>query len=312
MMMMNTAFPKAAFGDPPQALQLKPTPAPWILPLGLLLRAWTACADEPAPKPDKSVYHLFHPTPPSLLRDFSTDRPDQTESAYSVDAGHFQVEMDLISALFDRDRSEGGDVSTTVWNIAPMNLKVGLLNQVDLQLMLEPWVDARVEDHVNGSINKASGLGDLQTRLKFNLWGNDGGRSALSVMPFVKWPLSKSGLRNGKTEGGIIFPFALDLGRGWGLGAMTEFDFVAGAEGGYDTEFMNTITVGRDLTDKLGMYVEFCAVAGTAPGFRWQGQVDVGWTFALQDNVRLDCGCNFGVTDAAPDFNPFLGLSYRY
>ena len=29
------------------------------------------------------------------MRDFETDRPDITESAYSVDAGHFQLETDL-------------------------------------------------------------------------------------------------------------------------------------------------------------------------------------------------------------------------
>jgi hypothetical protein len=47
------------------------------------------------------------------MREMSTDRPDQTESAYTVDAGHFQVEMDLVSAMFDRDPSGGGDLRTT-------------------------------------------------------------------------------------------------------------------------------------------------------------------------------------------------------
>ena len=45
---------------------------------------------------------------------------------------------------------------------------------------------------------------------------------------------------------------------------------------------------------------------------RWQGQVDVGWTCALGEDVQLDLGCNFGVTEAAPDFNPFVGLSRRF
>lgn len=40
--------------------------------------------------PDKSGYHLFNPTPTALMREMSTDRPDQTESAYTADAGHFQ------------------------------------------------------------------------------------------------------------------------------------------------------------------------------------------------------------------------------
>ncbi len=44
---------------------------------------------------DKSRYHLFNPTPVGRMREMSTDRPDKTESPYTVDAGHFQWEMDL-------------------------------------------------------------------------------------------------------------------------------------------------------------------------------------------------------------------------
>jgi hypothetical protein len=38
----------------------------------------------------------------------------------------------------------------------------------------------------------------------------------------------------------------------------------------------------------------------------------VGWTYAIDDNVQLDWGCNFGVTKSAPDYNPFVGLSFRF
>jgi hypothetical protein len=38
------------------------------------------------------------------MREMSTDRPDLTESAYTVDAGHFQVEMDVVRYTYDRRR----------------------------------------------------------------------------------------------------------------------------------------------------------------------------------------------------------------
>ncbi len=285
--------------------------------LALALSAGAHAAEAPDESakekpPDKRGYTLFHPVPRGLMREMSTDRPDQTESPYTVDAGHFQVEMDFANATFDHDNSGGVDVRMEVWGIAPLNLKAGLVNNVDLQFVLDSYVHSRVEDHFAGIVGKASGFGDLQTRLKINLWGNDGGSTALAIMPFVKWPLPESGLRNGRTEGGLIFPFALDLGQGWGLGAMTEFDFVANDKGGYDTEFVNSVTVGRDLTDRLGMYIEFLTVTGSAPGFKWEGQVDVGWTYAINGNTQFDFGCNFGVTKSAPDFNPFIGLSWRF
>ena len=46
---------------------------------------------------NKSQYHLFNPTPTGLMRELSTDRPDKTESPYTVDAGHLQIEVDLLS-----------------------------------------------------------------------------------------------------------------------------------------------------------------------------------------------------------------------
>ena len=43
-------------------------------------------AGEPAPR-EKGGYSLFKTTPRDALREFSTDRPDQTESPFTVDAG---------------------------------------------------------------------------------------------------------------------------------------------------------------------------------------------------------------------------------
>ena len=46
---------------------------------------------------EKAQYHLFNPVPKEKMRDFVTDRPDRTESPISVDAGHFQIETDLLT-----------------------------------------------------------------------------------------------------------------------------------------------------------------------------------------------------------------------
>ena len=262
--------------------------------------------------PDKSGYTLFHPTPAAQMREMSTDRPDQTESAYTVDAGHFQVEMDFAKGTFDTDRSNGGKVRSRTMNFGSVNLKAGLLNNVDIQFVIDPYVDSRIKDRVTRTVEKASGFGDVETRLKINLWGNDGGPTALAIMPFVKWPLPQSGLRNGKTEGGVIIPLAIELSAGWSTTVMTEFDFVRDDDGGYDTEFVNSITFSHDIAGKLGGYLEFFSVVGSAPGFDWIGQVDVGFTYAISDNAVFDFGCNFGVTEATPDFNPFVGFSIRF
>ena len=131
-------------------------------------------------------------------------------------------------------------------------------------------------------------------------------------MPFFKWPLSQSTVRNGETEGGVILPFAAELPGGWGMGAMSEFDFVSDGAGGYDAEYFNTITFGHEIRGDLAGYLEFAARVTPESGTDWQGQIGLGFTYAFGMNAQLDLGCNFGVTEAAPDFNPFLGFTYRY
>jgi hypothetical protein len=261
---------------------------------------------------DKSRYNLMNPVPPELLREMSTDRPDQTESPYTVDAGHWQVELDLLNYTVDRDTPGSGDVHTADLSVAPLNLKAGLLPNVDLQFMVDPYVRSTVKDRAAGTSHTASGFGDITTRLKVNCWGNDGGPTAFAVMPFVKWPLSASDVRNGDTEGGVIFILGYELPAGWGSAVMTEVDFVSNGAGGHDAEWINSITFAHDLTDRLGGYVELFTVTGNAAGFEWQAQLDFGLTYALAPGVQLDLGCNFGLTEAAPDYQPFLGLSRRF
>jgi len=267
---------------------------------------------ETAARADKSNYTLLAPTPKELMRELSTDRPDQTESPYTVDAGHFQVEMDFLNFTSDRDTSAGTDVRTRDLVVAPVNLKVGLLNHVDFQLMVDPYVRTKTEDRNARTSEAASGFGDIVTRLKVNLWGNDGGSTAFAIMPFVKWPLSSSAVRNGETEGGVIFVLGYELPGGWGSAVMTEVDFVSDGLGGHDTEFLNSITFAHDIAKNLGGYIELVAVTGNAPGFRWQGQLDFGLTYAVSADTQLDLGCNFGITRSAPDYQPFIGLSRRF
>lgn len=272
---------------------------------------WSVCIVGQA-DPDKSRYHLFNPTPREQMRELSTDRPDQTESPYSVDAGHFQIEMDLVNGTRDRDQSNGGNVRSQAWGFGSMNLKAGLLNNVDIQLVLDGYVDVRVKDRGANQVTEDSGFGDVQTRLKINLWGNDGGKTAFAIMPFVKWPLPQSSLRNGKTEGGIILPLGVELPAGWGMGLMAEVDFVRDGSGRFDTEYFNTITFSHEIVGNLGGYLEFAALFTPASDAQWQGQVDVGLTYGLDENTQLDFGCNFGVTRTAPDYNPFVGLTLRF
>lgn len=291
--------------------------APFVTVAAGLVFALNAAASPatgtaPVP-PSKSSYHLFNPTPTAFLRELSTDRPDKTESPYTVDAGHFQIESDLVTHSRDRDTAGGAETRVDAWSIGAVNLKAGLCNQADLQVMIETYNRLRTEDRGAGTVTRQSGFGDVTLRLKGNLWGNDGGRTAFAVMPYVKLPTNQGDLGNDAVEGGVILPLAVALPAGWGMCLMTEFDFVQDGDGsGHHTEFVNTITFGHDIVGRLAGYVEFFSAVSTEADAEWVGTVDLGLTYGLTANVQLDAGVNLGVTRSAEDVNPFLGLSVRF
>ena len=64
------------------------------VPLTLAVLSMPANADPPPT--DKSQYSLFNPTPRELWRPLSADRPDFTESPFTVDAGALQLELSFV------------------------------------------------------------------------------------------------------------------------------------------------------------------------------------------------------------------------
>src|SRR6476620_8248103 len=107
-------------------------------------------AETPVPEKrdsgDKTQYTLWNPTPRSLLREFDTDRPDKTESPHTVDAGHVQLEADVVNYSYDRYNTARDHTRVETLAIAPFNLKVGLCNSTDFQLVVPIYTAVRTRD----------------------------------------------------------------------------------------------------------------------------------------------------------------------
>lgn len=282
--------------------------------LVIVASAWfvaPAFGQDAAVKPDKSGYTIFNPTPRALMRDMSTDRPDTTESAYTVDAGHFQLEMSHADFTYDRRSAEGRTRRTLA--VAPLLFKVGLTNNADVQIGMDPHAWERAGEGGGEETSTVRGFGDTVVRLKMNLWGNDGGATALAVMPFVTFPTASDGLGSDGVEGGIIVPFAAELPGEFALGVMAEFDFNRASDGdGMVVDFVHTVTLGHDLVGDLAGYVEYAGFANLNRDEDYRGYLDTGLTYALTSDIQLDAGVRLGLTRAAEDIGVFVGMSLRF
>jgi hypothetical protein len=262
-----------------------------------------------APAPDKSGFNLFNPVPEYSMRDLSPDRPDATESPFTVDAGHYQLEMDF--ANFTHDKT--GGITTKTWEAGDFNLRIGLFNQLELSLIFDNYLQVHTDDRVTGTSMTQSGVGDFTSRLKINLWGDDGGRTAFGLLPYVKFPTSTDGLGNNAVEGGMIFPLAVSLPHDFDLSLETAASLMKNNDnGGYHEEFIASASLDHQIIGKLNGFVEFFSNFTTASHAGWVGTVDTGLEYLVTKNIQLDLDCYFGVTPAAADYNPFCGITVRF
>jgi len=271
-----------------------------------VLGAVAAAADDT----DKSVFTLFNLTPLDHLRELSVDGPAKSASPYTVDAGHFQLEMNLVSYTYDRSPSHGSRRRLDDWSIAPLNLKVGLLNRLDAQVVLETYEVVR-ERTRRGRVMRR-GFGDVTVRLKYNVWGNDDGQTAFAAMAYVKAPTSQDHVGNPGVEGGLILPFAASLPWDFDTDLMTRFDAVRDNDGrGYHPEFVHSVDLGHDLIGKLSGYVEWFSDVSTERGAGWESTFDVGLIYGLTPNMQIQAGVDLGLTRAADEVDSFIGLAWR-
>ncbi len=238
----------------------------------------------------KSHYHLFNPTPDSILRDLSPDRPDATESPITVDAGRFAIE----ASLFDWRRDGGTDTYT----FGQLNFKTGLTQNIDFQTVVDLYSEGE---------EPGEGFGDVTLRLKWNLWGNDGGDTALALMPFVKIPTGTE-LSNDEWEGGLIIPFSIELSETVGLGLMAEFDYVAEGKN-HDFEFLHTAVLGFSLTERTGAYLEYIGIAGEDA---YEAYLAGGMNYQVNQHLILDFGLQGGLNNDSEDFGFFTGFTKRF
>ncbi len=275
--------------------------------LAALLAAATPAAGDEDRTHAKRGYTLFRPTPRDLMRPLSTDRPDATESPYTVDAGHLQIEADVVAYLRDVARDDGAHLRG--WAFAITNFKLGLTNGIDAQLVVETY--RREETEAAGSESAVDGFGDLVLRGKFNLWGNDEGRTAFALLPFVKFPTAEEGLGNDHVECGIALPLAVDLPHGFAFGTQIVVEALRNdADTGYDTGLGAFATVSHALVGDLSGFVEIAA-AGPADA-EWEVTFDAGLTYGIGEDVQLDVGAFVGLNRAAPDLVLFAGISWRF
>jgi hypothetical protein len=227
---------------------------------------------------DQRQYNLFNPTPRDVMREFSIDRPDVTESPVTVDPGHFQFEGDLIK-ITGEDQWRG----LRTINFVSALYKMGLTHSWDIHIGIEPfnYYDTRT----GGEIQRDTGFGNTTIRLKHNFWGNDGAaKTALGIIPYITF------LRGSNEQVyGFGIPFSVALTDKLDFGAQAQFDFVP-IEDQHETSYFQTVVVGGELIGNLDFYAEGLVIIFQGDTFL---SANGGLIYNIQRAYTLGCPSGF-------------------
>jgi hypothetical protein len=281
-----------------------------ILGLGLL-PALISTAVHAADTGDKSKYSIVNPTPKEQMRPMVSDQAMFTLTPYTVDAGHYQIETDLYDYFYTHDKSGGGNTKLKAWSVGRMTIKAGMCDRVDFGLSFTAYQSSKVENLVTGKTTKSSGFSDLTAQMKINLWGNEGGTTALCIVPFVGIPTSTARKGPGDYDGGILVPFTWHAPGDFTVCLNTGFDMYKNVADDMHATWINGISLRRTLCGGLSAYAEFsthCAEE-SAP---WDAVVNGGLAYQVTSNIEVNAGITRVVQGGSLDYNPYLGLSWRF
>lgn len=271
-----------------------------MIPFLYFLQVVSTYAQSDKPK----SYNLFHRVPTALMRkDMETDRPDVTESPYTVDAGHIQIESDLL-----RYKSSGTpDDFNRQYLFAPFTGKVGLTQSIDFQVTFEIY---RLEYHKSDSEPKEhhGNYGSLSLRLKRNVIGNDSGKFALAVMPYIKMP-ANAFFEHHKAEGGIIIPAQWKIQDKLALGFQEEFDRVA-EDKDYEWQALQSVVVSYDITEQLKGIAETYYVYNFNQ-HEVENYINIALQFFPMRNFAIDVGTLYGF-QYDTEHHYYLGFAWRW
>lgn len=243
------------------------------------------------------------------LRDFCPDRPGLGTPACTIDAGHFDVELGI--ADWTLDKSPGSRTDTV--EAGQLLVRVGLTDTLEAQLGWTAFGHVRTRDRSTGSVDSASGVGDLTVALRQNLVSPDGSGFSLAVMPFATLPTGGGAIGAGLWSAGLVVPLSYDLGEGVQIGLTGQVEATADEDrGGRHLAYGAVAGLSVPLSDALGATFEVSANRDEDPSghsTEWLAGLSAGWM--ADDDLQLDAGANIGLHGAA-DVQLYLGVSRRF
>lgn len=229
-----------------------------------------------------------------------TDRPDVTESPFTVGKGNFQIET---GATFVDNGQNAIDIKETVYNTSL--LRYGLSNNFELRLGWD-FLNSNARDRSQELFN-ATGFNPLLLGAKVEITNEQDWIPQIGLLTHLRLPFTAaSEFKPENTGMEMIFAFNHTLNEKSGIG------YNLGARLGDDRslEYIYSISYGRSLTEKIGVYGE---LYGSFPEDGRSSHLwDAGITYLVNNNFQLDATIGTGFKDSNTQQNLLVSFGFSY
>lgn len=224
-------------------------------------------------------------SPLTAQEDLVTDRPDQTESAVTIEPGKVQIETGV---LFTQEEARGRtfEITETLGTL----VRVGLRNALELRIGFDGFI----------SVPGRDGFGDASLGAKVMLAEETANRPQVAVLVETSIPVGESGFTSDDYAPAARLALSKDFTESLSVG------FNVGAEFPKDDEILfYTLAAGVGFDDRNGAFFEIFGNSESSHSF------DAGWTYLARLNLQFDVAGGLGISDEAPDWFVGVGLSVR-
>jgi hypothetical protein len=260
-----------------------------------------------------AMLHSSAATGEPFSRELTTDRPDITESPFTVEAGRWQFEGSI--GEFARARRADAASPDATLSLMSTTIRYGLSSHAEIGVIVDAVGFARFSPPSSGA-RWRRGIGGFGVRGKLNLWGNDTvatpGDTAGAILATIYLPTDRDdGIGGETTEYTVIAPMMVELASSVSLSMNAGFRVARACPAcEHDFATLASVSMAMPVTGALSGYVEMAVDAVNRDDAAVVA--GAGLTLALSGDVQLDGGVNFGLSGDADRYAPFAGVSVRY
>lgn len=236
--------------------------------------------------------------------DLQTDRPDFVEASTTVGKGVLQIESGY---TYSRKDSDG----TASHSAGEFLFRYGVFAEwFEFRLGVFPFAQTVSAPNPNA---RHSGVEDLYLGAKIGLTPQEGWWPEMCITPQMTVPTGHNAVTSGSTLPGVNWLYGWDVTDEIGIGMSTQFNSaIDGVTNSKYTEWSQAITINRNLTEKVGSYVEWIGLFPSGADTELaQHYMDGGFTYRPNPDMQFDVRAGVGLSDASDDYFVGTGFSIR-